>query len=92
MLAEMPGVGEGGVDVSVDDESLTIIGRSQETRLGAAAEIHAEYQPRSYRRVFTVSRDIDTTRVSGSISQGVLRLVLPKSDRAKVRRIPIQPE
>jgi len=92
LLADMPGVGEGGVAVSVDDDTLTIMGRVEPAGVGdSTAEVYIEYRPTPYRRVFTVSRDIDTSSISGNISQGVLRLTLPKSDRAKVMRIPIQP-
>ena len=90
LLADMPGVSEGGAEVSVDNDNLTIVGRVQAPEATGVAEMHAEFRLMNYRRVFTVSRDIDTAQVHGSISQGVLRLTLPKSDRAKVKRIPIE--
>ena len=90
LFADMPGVGEGGVEVSVNDERLTLIGRSGVPSDPQGSEIHVEFAPQSYRRVFAVSRDIDTDRIEGKISQGVLRLFLPKSDQAKVKRIPIE--
>jgi HSP20 family molecular chaperone IbpA len=90
LLADMPGVPETEVGVSVDNDVLTVVGRMEPPDLGGAAEVYIEFRPTVYRRSFTVSRDINAAGIRGSISQGVLCLDLPKSDRARVLRISIQ--
>jgi HSP20 family molecular chaperone IbpA len=43
-----------------------------------------------YRRSFTLSRDLDPGKIEASLNQGVLKLVIPKSDEAKPRRIEVK--
>jgi HSP20 family molecular chaperone IbpA len=43
-----------------------------------------------YRRSFTLSRDLDPGKIEASLNQGVLKLVIPKSEEAKPRRIEVK--
>jgi HSP20 family molecular chaperone IbpA len=43
-----------------------------------------------YRRSFTLSRDLDAGKIEASLNQGVLKLVIPKSEEAKPRRIEVK--
>jgi HSP20 family protein len=43
-----------------------------------------------YRRAFTLSRELDPEKVSAELSQGVLRLRIPKAEHAQPRRINVQ--
>lgn len=92
LVADMPGVGEKDLDVSVEDDILTIVGRVASGDSDAGASILDEYTPASYRRLFQVSRDLNHAAITGKMTNGVLRLELPKSEEAKVRKIPIQSE
>ena len=51
---------------------------------------HAEVQRTHYRRAFTLSRELDPVKVSAELSQGVLRLRIPKAEHAQPRRIEVQ--
>jgi HSP20 family protein len=51
---------------------------------------HAEVQRTHYRRAFTLSRELDPDKVSAELSQGVLRLRIPKAEHAQPRRISVQ--
>mgnify|MGYP006329062919 CR=1 FL=1 len=51
---------------------------------------HAEVQRTHYRRAFTLSRELDPDKVSAEMSQGVLRLRIPKAEHAQPRRITVQ--
>ena len=92
VLAEMPGVGEAGVDVQVDNDQLTLTGRSSCSPPKDAAVLSEEFASRSYRRVFTLSRDVAREGIKGRMQNGLLRIELPKAEAAKARRIPIQTE
>ena len=90
LVADMPGVGEGGLDVSIEKDTLSITGRVDAASPQGAEEVYAEFEPLPYRRAFTLSRGLNRDAVEGQIVNGVLRLTLPKADEAKVRKIPIR--
>jgi len=86
--AEMPGVARDGLEVLVEGNQLTIIGRRQpEAQTGEF--LYCESCPDDYRRIFEIASDIDTTKITAQMDQGVLKLRLPKVERVKPRRIPI---
>src|SRR5712671_5777594 len=85
---EMPGVDKAGLEVTVEGNELTIIGRrGVETPRG---ELYYSETPQAdFRRVFELGPDVDTAKINAQMDQGVLRLRLPKSERAKPRKIQI---
>lgn len=87
---EMPGVNREALDVTVENDELTVTGR----RLFASDEhtefIHRERLPFAYRRTFVLSERIDTARINAKYVDGVLTLTLPKSVEAKPRKITIE--
>ena len=86
--AEMPGVSKDGVEVTVEDSQLKIVGR----RKGEETPGRAVYRERSsaeYRRVFDLDRSIDSSKVSAQIDQGLLTVRLLKSEALKPRRIAV---
>ena len=85
---EMPGVSKDGVEISVEGNELTIIGRRQRQK-PAGEPVYCESCPDDYRRVFEIASDIDTTKISAEMNQGILKLRLPKSERVKPRKIQI---
>jgi HSP20 family protein len=85
---EMPGVNKDGLDISVENNELTIIGR----RLFPAVEgtlIHRESRPENFRRTFDLDPGIDANKISAKIDQGLVRLTLPKADHVKPRKITV---
>ena len=90
LLADMPGVGDQGIEVSVEEDALTIIGRLDAPHSESAQELLAEFRAAPFRRVFTLSTDLKRNAIEGKIQNGVLCLTLPKADEAKVRKIPIK--
>ena len=90
LLADMPGVGEKGVQVSVEEDMLSITGRVEAARAQDASLVYSEYAALPFRRVFVLSYDIRRDGIEGKMHNGVLRLVLPKAEGAKARKIPIK--
>ena len=85
---EMPGVNKDGLDISVENNELTIIGR----RLFPAVEgtlIHHESRPENFRRTFDLDPSIDANKISAKIDQGLVRLTLPKAEHVKPRKITV---
>lgn len=89
LLADMPGVTEKGIDVAVEDDTLSIVGRVEPAAQQARA-LYAEYEVLPFRRVFTLSQEIRRDGIEGKIQNGVLRLTLPKAEEARVRKVPIK--
>jgi HSP20 family protein len=86
--AEMPGVNKEGLEITLDDNELTIVGhRTANPLLGAA--LFKESRDADYRRVFELDPAIDKSKVNAKMEQGVLMLTLPKSERVKPRKISV---
>ena len=85
---EMPGVKKDGLDISVDNHELTIVGR----RSVPAAEgtvIHRESHPENFRRTFELDPSIDANNIGAKIDQGLMTLTLPKAEHVKPRKITV---
>jgi HSP20 family protein len=86
--AEMPGVNKDGLEITLKNNELTIIGRrSNETIV--AKPISRARSAAHFRRVFELDPAIDTRQINAKVNQGVLTLTLPKSERVKPRRITV---
>jgi len=90
VVCDMPGVDEKRVDVSLEDDVLTITGEQDARAPERHEALHQGYGTGVFRRSFTLTADIDTARIEAKLAHGVLRVVLPKSERAKPRRIAVQ--
>ena len=88
LIADMPGVDEGDLKISLDKEELTIEGRQGDESTGTA--FARELRPVDYRRSFVVPQGINREAVTADLKGGVLRLHLPKSAAAKPRRIEVK--
>ena len=85
---EMPGVNKEGLEISVENNELAIIGRRSLPQIEGTL-IHRESRPENFRRVFELDPSIDTSKVSARIDQGVLTLTLPKAEQVKPRKITV---
>jgi len=87
--AEMPGVRKDGLEVTVDNNQLTIEGRR--TPAPAPGEvIFRESRDVNYRRVFELNPSVDASRIAAKVEQGLLTLRLPKAEQVKPKRISIE--
>jgi HSP20 family protein len=87
VLAEMPGVGPDGIDITLERRVLTIRGHGAGNDHREYQRVYSEYTDGDYERVFTLSDNIDRDRIEATLQDGVLHLVLPKAETAKPRRI-----
>ena len=86
--AEMPGVRKDGLEITLEGNEITILGRR------AAELVNGEFLLRErsaadYRRVFELDPAIDTNKISAKMEQGMLTLALLKSEQVKPRKIAV---
>jgi HSP20 family protein len=86
--AELPGVSKTGLEIGVENNLLTITGHRAKVTL-AASPLYRESNLADYRRVFELDPAIDTGKIDARLDQGVLTVRLPKSERAKQRKVPV---
>lgn len=90
LLADMPGVNEKNIDIRLENGVLTITGRVEDEGWEGYEPRYSEYQIGDYERSFRIADDFDADRIEASLRNGVLRVVLPKSARAKPKKITVQ--
>ncbi len=89
LRADLPGVSKDKLNLTVEAETLTIEGEVSIVMPEDMEASYAEVNLPRYRRVFTLSKELDAGKVSAEIKQGVLSLRIPKAEHAKPRRIEI---
>jgi len=86
--AEMPGVGKDGIEVTIEEGKLTLVGHHRENSPRGRL-VYRERRPTAYRRVFDLDPHIDAGKVSARIEQGLLHVHLPKAETAKPRKVTV---
>jgi len=84
---EMPGVNKDGLDISIENNELTVVGRSLPTVEGTL--IHHESRPENFRRAFELDPSTDAEKISAKIEQGLVTLTLRKAEHVKPRKIAV---
>jgi HSP20 family protein len=90
LLADLPGVARDQLQVRVDGDSLVLEATAATTGPENMELVYGEARIPRFRRQFTLSRELDTSRIGAELRDGVLRLTLPKAEEAKPRRIRVQ--
>jgi HSP20 family protein len=88
---ELPGIEPDKVDVSVEDSTLTVSGSREVTDQLKEENVHrVERRYGAFTRAITLPQTADTEKVEAKFDQGVLRVEVPKVERAKPKRIEIK--
>ena len=88
LQVEMPGVNKEGLEMWVENNELTIIGRRSMPTVSGTL-IHRESRRENFRRAFELDPSIDAAKISAKIDQGVVMLTLPKAEQVKPRKITV---
>ena len=91
LFADLPGVPKDKLNLQVESDMLTIEGDVTIATPEGLEASYAEVGLPRYRRVFTLSKELDVGKVTAELANGVLKLHIPKAEHAKPRRIEIQP-
>lgn len=90
LLADMPGVKAGDLNIDLRDSVLTLDGDARSPEGDDEVDIIREYRTGKYYRQFTLSQVIDQAKIDAELKEGVLRLRLPKVEAATPRKIAIK--
>ena len=88
--ADLPGATEEGLTIQLEDNVLTLQARVEAAVPQGARPLHEEYRVGPFQRSFILSDEVERGRITAELKDGVLRLHLPKAERAKTRRIEIK--
>jgi HSP20 family protein len=86
--AEMPGVSKEGLELLLEGNELTLVGRRQAELTGLDL-LYRESVSRDYRRTFALDPTIDSSKIDARMENGVLKLHLPKAEQVKPRKITV---
>lgn len=90
LYADLPGVPKDKVSLHVEADTLTIEGEVALNLPEGMESSHAEVALPRYRRVFTLSKELDSGKVEAELNQGVLKLRIPKAEHAQPRKIEVK--
>ena len=90
LYADLPGVGKDGLDVHIDKDTLQITGKRTADKHAQDEKLYTEMPEQDYYRAFTIGEEIDREKISAQLNNGVLKVVLPKAERAKPKKIDIK--
>lgn len=92
LVADMPGVDEHNVDVTLEKNLLTIRGRVVNQAPEGYKSVYSEYRIGDYERTFSLSDEVDRDKIEAVLANGVLRLTLTKYEAIKARKIAVHAE
>ena len=90
LLADLPGVPRENLELKVDGETLLIEGTVSTPTPQQMEAVYVEVRVPRFRRAFTLSRELDTEKIEANLTNGVLRLRIPKQAHAQPRKIAVQ--
>ena len=90
LYADVPGVPKDKLNLHIEADTLIIEGDLALNVPEGMEATHAEVSLPRYRRVFTLSKELDASKVSADLNHGVLKLRIPKAEHAQPRRVEIR--
>ena len=90
LLADMPGVRAGNLTVDLKENVLSLNGEVQAPEGPNEVDLFREYRTGSYFREFSLSQVIDQSKIDAELKDGVLKLRLPKVEKATPRKIAVK--
>jgi HSP20 family protein len=88
--ADLPGASESSVSIQLEDNVLSLLAKVLSPAPEGARVLHEEYRVGDFHRSFILSDEVERSKITAELKNGVLRLNLPKAERAKTRRIEIK--
>ena len=89
LLADMPGVASDDITIDLNDNLLSISGEVKPFETADEKDVLIEFEIGRYYRQFTLSEVVDQSKIEAKLEDGVLRLTLPKAEKAMPRKIAV---
>ena len=90
LLADLPGVTKDDLKIDLDNNQLTIVGEVHSPEGSEEVDVLREYRTGRYFRQFALADTIDQAKIEAAMTDGVLRLTLPKVEAVKPRKIAVR--
>lgn len=90
LLADMPGVAPADLEIDLNEGVLTVTGRVSPPQAAQEEPVLREYGLVTFQRKFTLSQSVDQAKIEARLEDGVLRLELPKLEKAQPRKIQVK--
>lgn len=90
LLADLPGAVEDSVSIELEENLLTLRAEARRAVPESAVPMLEEFPIGWFQRTFILSDEVDRARITAELKLGVLRIIMPKAERAKPRRIEIK--
>ncbi len=90
VMADMPGVNDKNIDITLENNVLTIQGSVEHATPEGYQLSYCEYDMGDFHRSFTLTDTIDRDKIEANFKNGVLILKLPKAEKAKVKKITVK--
>jgi HSP20 family protein len=89
LIADMPGVSRDRLDIQIDGDNLSLDGEASIEMPEGMEALYADIRATHYRRSFTLSRELETGKISAQMKDGVLTLKIPKRAELQPRKIEV---
>lgn len=89
LIADMPGVDETSIDITLEKNILTLTGSVEPLHFEGYSLAYSEYDVGDYQRAFTISDEVDRDKIEATVKNGVLKITLCKAEQAKAKKIAI---
>jgi len=89
LIADMPGIDEKSVDITLEKNILTITGSVKPPEFEGYSSVHSEYDIGDFERAFTISDEVDRDNIAATVKNGLLRVTLNKAEEVKAKKIAI---
>lgn len=90
VVADLPGVDENSVEITLEKDVLTIKGKKEAAPPEGFKLSYGEGAAGGYERSFVLSERVDRDNIEANVENGVLRLTLPKASEAVPRKIEVK--
>lgn len=90
LWANLPGVDENSIDVTVEKNTLTLKATVESPTFEGMKPLVREFAVGDFERTFTISDEISRDDIDATVTQGVLKLVLPKTKKAAMQKVTVK--
>ncbi len=89
VIADVPGVDEKSLDITLEEDILNIYGKIETDIPKNHQLVVSEYGIGDYQRSFTLFDEVDKDKIHANLKNGVLKIILPKAEKAKTKKIEV---